>query len=349
MKYTNLITKIRILFPKYKNINLNIYKNFLNDECNTIYPSWLYNYLTGIYLYIINKYFKRIIPNISDVSKNSDSIVIRSDSTISRYTELNSLYANNPNFDLLIIGSYADKTETIESDLDTVVILKQNAFDSFKSLINTKKHLQKLNLLSQQIDPLQHHGHWLFFWYEFNNYDQSIMPICVLENAIAIGKELKLKYTIDKKQSITGFKNILYGQVNTIEKLFIGLYNEGLNFFDLKTLISSITLSLVLLFQIKDTNVRKETAIYIANQILSEKSLKMLIFATDLRVNWEKLPINKLYERVRSLSYILDNRKKLEKISRMDHQTIKMEKLPIETKPDLEDFKHFIAFVKGSI
>lgn len=338
----------RTLVPKYETVDFDYCKAFFNDEYNFLIPSWLYNTITGFYIYFIYKHFKGKMPSYN-LFPQQQSILIEEDKSIFMYDNFKSIYNNSPLFDYIIISSYADKTQTIESDIDDVIIIDERVFDSFRNFRKAKDILQKLNLLYQQIDPLQHHGHWIFFKHEFNYFNQSIIPVCVLENGVSIGRDVEIYYYVDEEISSKGYFDIIHLQLDNIKKKTAKLFSEGINLFELKNFISSITLVLPLLFQIKGEFVRKDVAIKKANQILDENALKVLIFTSELRERWSELPVSSLYEKVRFKSKRIKNRKQLEAISKSDKNMLKMENLPIGIKLQMADFEHYVQILENHL
>jgi hypothetical protein len=339
------IATFRIIFPKYKNINIDYCKGFFNDDMNDKAPQFIYNLITATYLYITVKYFKKYFKIKCEEKTDYNSIYISIDDSIKYYNKINNIYKETTLFDLIIISSYADKTQNEFSDIDAIAIIKPLAFKNLKNFIKTKIKLTNLNNFYQNNDPLQHHGHWIFFQSEMQNYNQSIIPLCVIEKGVAIGRNLVLKYSISNDIENGNFCNILILQINSIESLYKDLFEKGLNLFDLKSLVSSISLCPPLIFQINGLFLRKDEAIRRSNEILQKDALVVIQFSTLMREYWHHLPIKIVYDKYRKKHK--SNRKKMETIAKTDNKLFFLHDLPANVRE--KDFQNFINSVKTFI
>jgi hypothetical protein len=105
-------------------------------------------------------------------------------------------------------GSWADNTRTVFSDLDDLLIINYSQM-GFWMRMRLKFLLNKIHVRFIQIDPLQHHGHWKISSEELNDYDESYMPIFVLEEAIRIQGEKIIKTKLNEKKTRYGLiKNL---------------------------------------------------------------------------------------------------------------------------------------------
>ena len=91
-----------------------------------------------------------------------------------------------PGISLYLHGSMADYQYTEFSDIDDLVIVDSIAWENVDSLMHTAVSLAKLARQYQNIDPLQHHGHWIITEFDLLSYDQSYMPLVVLNSASRI-------------------------------------------------------------------------------------------------------------------------------------------------------------------
>jgi|GEM_PF-5943522 len=261
--------------------------------------------------------------------------------------KISQIYKNNPYFDYLILGSYADNTYTSESDVDDIVILKKEVFESYQKFYETKRVLDKLSHYYQQVDPVQHHGHWIFTEFDLKNYDQSIMPISVLERAVSIGRDLDLKFSIDKPASQQGFIKIFDINLNDARSWVKDLYGNKSNLFYLKLILSSSCLLIPLLFQIKGEILDKATAINRADELLDERALKVLNWTTKIRHDWDKLPgIRFNYSKLRMLSLFEKNRHKLEQYARNQFPTLNYKEIPHLENLNQKDFEYYFDFLE---
>lgn len=240
---------------------------------------------------------KELIKNIETYNKNKDielEILVKNKEVL-ELNHLKEIYKDSRYFDYFIHGSYSDGTYTEESDIDDFILIKSEAFESFNSFLETKKILSKLNLEYQKIDPLQHHGHWIFTEYDLYEYDTSIMPISIFrdDNIFSVGKDCKLNIHTSKVNK----NNIEKVYTNLKEEIIDGvnkMYKNKLNLYFLKNTISSITLLLPLAFQIRGNDLNKKEAIKESLKILDRNSVKVLDWSSEIRKNWRKLPSFKI-------------------------------------------------------
>ena len=123
-----------------------------------------------------------------------DNINIKKMKKVPReFEKIIKIYNNNEFFDYIIHGSYADNTYTKASDIDDLVIIKKEAFENYYNFKRVYKILKKTNLLYQNVDPVQHHGHWLVTEFDLLDYDNSIIPIFVLaKNSVSLGRNVSI-------------------------------------------------------------------------------------------------------------------------------------------------------------
>ncbi len=257
------------------------------------------------------------------------------------------IYNNCPYFDLIILGSYADNSFTLESDIDDFVIIRKETFQSYEIYLFVVKKLDTLSRYFQFVDPLQHHGHWLFFESELEFYNESIMPLVVFEGSVSIGRDINLLIHVDHSASSIGQKEILKIQLRTVEKYSEELFKKGLRAFYLKELISSIALIIPLLYQVKGIDLSKRNALNSADVILDERSLRVIEWTTVLRNNWHTLRfIQTYYHLFRMLKGIKFTRNQLEFISRSISPKYHVNEALALVNLSHDDFKYFNNFVK---
>jgi hypothetical protein len=100
----------------------------------------------------------------------------------------------------LIHGSLEDmKYISGWSDLDTWVVISDDIFHNKNQLLGLKKMFTNLNKFLLEIDPISHHGFILLLESDLANYDQSIMPLAVLEKAGSLIESDIINIKIDSK------------------------------------------------------------------------------------------------------------------------------------------------------
>jgi predicted nucleotidyltransferase len=320
-------------------------KHYLNNHRKKI-PKFIFKFLSFPFYLYSKKIFKQ--KNRSNNIGETKKIKIKKSSR-KALKKIEEIYDNSDLFDLIVMGSYADGTETKFSDVDGVVVVKNESFNNYKNFKELKKKLDKISLEYQKIDPLQHHGHWIIFEEELNNYEQSKMPLVTFENAISIGKNVEwIISESDMDLTNKEIEKILNFQINDCLYYTEKLYNKGLNFYELKTFVSSLSLMPALSYQMKGDFIRKEIAIRKIKNELGKDGLEVLNFASEVREKWNLLNTTELYKKIINLAEKRKNidREYLEKIVKKDKNIIKIGKLPVKDKPTKEDFLKYIGFFR---
>lgn len=217
--------------------------------------------------------------------------------------------------DYIIHGSYADNTYTEFSDVDDIIFLNEGVFSSFENFKKTKQLLSELNLFYQRVDPLQHHGHWIYTFIDKYDYDQSIMPVSIFDTAIAIGKNIELTMCVNNEYN-SNFNEILETIVEEVKRDTELLLNGKCNLYYFKHLISSISLLVPLSFQVKGKIYDKKNAILKANELFDSEALEVIQWSTMIRENWSTL---QHFNRVKYFIYlqkIFKNRNLLEYLTK---------------------------------
>ena len=196
--------------------------------------------------------------------------------------------ANCKNIQVFLHGSWADNSTTPFSDIDDFIIIDDVAItDEEREDIEIK--LKKIEHEFYKLDPIQHHGHWQINKSELNNYDNSIIPLFILQDSIKLVGDSTVSATINYSKTYNSLRNRIIGTSKNIE-LFYQSYKENrLTIYDLKRFVGSIALIPPLLYQLQGIEYTKKEAIQKANNMLSKESLILIQWASDLRNNWKGL------------------------------------------------------------
>lgn len=222
-------------------------------------------------------------------------------------------YKNNRKlgYEYLIHGSQADNTYTRFSDIDDIIILKENFFEDYNVFCDSIDELHRLNYIYQNHDITQHHGHWIFTYDELLNYDESIMPLSVFKEAISIYGDTEINYCLSKNSN---FKKIFDITAKNILKNINLLYDNNINLYFLKILVSSISLIFPLYFQCKGENITKKEAIERAQDYFEKDILDVLRWSTFIRKKWHKVYSYEAMEKFKYFHRIVKNRNITERI-----------------------------------
>jgi hypothetical protein len=190
---------------------------------------------------------------------------------------------------VFVHGSWADNSRTDFSDLDDLIIIDDEYFSEAKTV------LDEIENNFQKIDTTQHHGHWLIRKSELNDYDNSILPLFILEGSICIYGSNTVKATINKKKTDKGNILRLRNTCRNIEKFYAQYKSGTLNVYDYKRFVGSVVLIPPIIFQLQNSNIDKKSAIFQADQIFSEYSLNLIKWATEVRKNWNVFSLDERY------------------------------------------------------
>lgn len=191
-------------------------------------------------------------------------------------------------------GSLADNTSTSFSDIDDFVIIDDTKL-SEEEIAVIEKVLKEVENEFFRFDPLQHHGHWKIYKSQLADYNNSLLPIFILENAITIVGSNKIQVNINVNQSHYTLFNHIKSHCIVIDKYFKDYVANNLNIHKLKAMVGSIALLVPLLFQLKGKKIEKRYAIQNAKELFCDKAITLIEWTTEIRENWGQLLNNNEY------------------------------------------------------
>lgn len=209
------------------------------------------------------------------------------------------LYPVSESVSVYLHGSMATGDYTAFSDVDDLVIVHNSSWNSYRDFVRVIRCLEKVSKVFQHVDPLQHHGHWVYADYELLCLDDTIMPLLVLrDSVIVVGRD-----RLDARVRTRGrsFGCVLWAIVQDVRRDALALANGSLNLYGLKNLVSGLSLLPALVFQVHGQMVDKKTAILRGEEVFSERALEALDWATNVRQAWASC---EGYVWVRRLGYI---------------------------------------------
>ncbi len=106
---------------------------------------------------------------------------------------------------LLLFGSLATRDYVKgHSDLDTAFIISEEACLNPEILLSLRKDIAEIMKESFFIDPLQHHGPYIFTVFDLKMFPQYYLPFVVFENTVSLSGEMTLSfYERDSKDECT--------------------------------------------------------------------------------------------------------------------------------------------------
>jgi hypothetical protein len=203
-------------------------------------------------------------------------------------------------------GSQGDRTANAFSDYDDLIIIDIEKMDKteVKKLV---KSLNRVQMRFCRLDPLQHHGHWIITKQSLNDYDESYMPLLVLQEGVVIQGPHEIRYTSNESATRTGLRTNIYNTCEAISSLY-NIYEKGIiGSYKLKGLVGSFALMPAFIFQYRGEPLTKVEAIERAKEIFSDKAYACIVWASYCRENWEVVTCDIRHRGLKLLSYIIFN------------------------------------------
>ena len=185
-------------------------------------------------------------------------------------------------------GSMATRDHTSFSDIDDFVVLNQDSWDSFSKFERNVERLGEMAKKMYEYDPLQHHGHWVFTHFDLNCFDPSRMSPSILKTALRLAGERKIELSVISSSQL--YSRPLWSIVQVIRHGLSSIERGDINLFQLKKLVSAISLMPALLAQIEGIEIDKKTAIQKKEELLIEEALSGVNWATNIRRHWSDVP-----------------------------------------------------------
>jgi hypothetical protein len=199
---------------------------------------------------------------------------------LEKYNEL--LQKHDAN--LIVQGSFADRTEVSYSDVDLVIM-----GNLCGEVIHIKKQIET-HLLS--IDPLQHHGVFFINNNSFTNYWQMDLPIETLKKSVVFSdKPVHININHYFRESLSSL-NWVNNFINGYPVFPISL--ESGAFFS-KYFLSQLMLVPALILAVKGQFVYKADSFSLAQKHYSINAWKCIEFASEIREKWNQDNINLKY------------------------------------------------------
>lgn len=192
---------------------------------------------------------------------------------------------------LYLHGSLADLKFTAFSDVDDLVVVNKQAWQDPLTLIKTATAFAVLARSYQNIDPYQHHGHWVITEFNLLAYEESILPLAILNGAIRVLGKPEIALHLSPERS-GFFRNVGYSIKSMQRKLGQASSTNGINAFELKGLVGEIAILPAYLFQAQGLMISKPEALQRAGEILSPGALETIAWATSVRDNFGPLVDN---------------------------------------------------------
>jgi hypothetical protein len=194
-----------------------------------------------------------------------------------------------------------------------------------------------------EIDPLQHHGHFIIFKSDLNNFDESYLPVCSIKNAICVKGKKFISFNTNSILSKSGVKKNITENLKTIKTLFYKYEKDSINTYEMKQLVGSILITSPYLFQVAGKSFSKKTAIKNKRKIFSKNSCQFIDCCSEIRLNWRKVCIGPRYGLLKFLSKIIKNPRLFRFLSKKLSPKFQKE---LFCSLDILSFKNFILEVE---
>jgi hypothetical protein len=188
--------------------------------------------------------------------------------------------------DIYVHGSWADDTKTAFSDLDDLVIVDSDALIDTKEARKIEKWLNAVDMRFCRKDHLQHHGHWIINKNELNNYDESYMPLNVIDGSVCIKGSKSIQAFVNLSKTKSGTEKNIYNTLENIKKLNDKYQQGSINSYEMKCLVGSFLLVPAFIFQLKGLRLTKKEAIESKKKIFSEEVCSLIDKCSEIRRDW---------------------------------------------------------------
>lgn len=207
---------------------------------------------------------------------------LRSDNISKEITQffLPLLELDSHKLQIFLHGSWSDNSTTPFSDIDDFVIVDDDYYEIIKD------NLEEVELNFQKKDPLQHHGHWLVKKSQLECYDNSYMPLFIMEEALCLFGSKQISAKINKQEMLTNTVKRIKNTCKNITHFYKEYKTGRLNLYDLKRFVGSVVLLPPLIFQLKGQEINKRQAILNSDRLFSDGVLNLIKWSSECRENW---------------------------------------------------------------
>ena len=179
---------------------------------------------------------------------------------------------------VVVHGSISTDEIINYSDFDGLLIV-HNEYKNSKIL---KDFINESMLYIYDFDPLQHHGWFILFSQDLENYPQIHFPNEIIKDSKLIFPDKKISIKINVK-NIPDYKSRFYTFSGNLEKKIHAHYPSK-NIYQLKSLLSEIMLLPALYAQAKKNyGVSKKESFLIAKNDFTEDLWKPIIISSEIR------------------------------------------------------------------
>lgn len=187
----------------------------------------------------------------------------------------------------IVHGSLSTLDYTKYSDVDTLIILKNEVFESIDNMRICRKRLSKAAIHLFEYDPLQHHKFFFVTEMDLMNYPKSYLPVELFEYSTLVYGDIKIEISIRESllENLYAVWSMAYGFRQTyLTKQFPN------NLFSLKRYTSRLMLLPTLYLELfKDIYPYKKYSFDLAKKYFTEEEWRAIEIATMLRKEWNEI------------------------------------------------------------
>jgi len=176
------------------------------------------------------------------------------------------------------------------SDFDTFMVLKDSCFENYLNLIELRRKIYKSRKYLYQIDPLQHHGHFIVTEIDLQCYPNSFLPTVVLKNAKPLFGPSKIK--LRKRDDNT---EVLRNLENTYKAIKAYANVKRPNIYQRKQFYHYVLLFPCLFLQSIGKPTYKRESFEIAKSYFESRLWEVIEEITKIRANWDPSYFEKFY------------------------------------------------------
>jgi len=200
----------------------------------------------------------------------------------------------------ILHGSCSSMDYTNFSDVDLLLVVKDNTLNNPHSLLSLRKILVSGRKYLDLFDPLNHHGFMINSAMDFRYYQKDFLPLPVLVGATRfIQPERRLMLRAVKSPDNRRF------YINRLKRNCRALIEENpKGLYQMKDLLSLCFNNIILYFQIKGKAGNKRRLIELMKKEMDSKERETLEILSEKRISWPK--IGRIPYAIRKIPYILN-------------------------------------------
>ncbi len=194
-------------------------------------------------------------------------------------------------------GSAGTNELVAYSDLDALVIIKDEVFKDANRIREVALKLKEAENYMYQLDPLQHHGWFVLSESDLIQYDNSYLPAELLpfSKSILLNGIKNIELLVNKENKTdTTFEDVCKSVIRKIAK-----FECPSTLYELKNLLSEFMLLPSLYVQARDgKSVFKKFSFDIARADFEKQDWEIMNEVSAIRKNWNQKQVSRVSERI---------------------------------------------------